>query len=546
MKKGLFALTLGAVLLFVVSCSGGGTDNLSFGSAHYDLASTRNVPVTDITKDNIKDLGVVWKADFKALDANIPNGNQNFPIVVDGVLYTTTGQNHIFAFDAATGAQKWHWTPDAELVATATKLHGGANRGVAVDGGFVYIVLYDNRVTKIDAKTGSTVTEAKIAELLPELKDVTTDNGYYETSLPVISKGIVYIGSSGSDNGVRGFVMALKATDLTAAWDAPFWAVPPKGQDWLATSHFNGGGTTWMPITVDVATDIIYFGTGNPAPDFYGENRPGANPDVDSVVAVDGKTGKKLWAQQFVAHDLWDYDVAASPMLLNAKIGDKVRKIVVDGGKGGEWWAFDAATGEPIYKNVAFNKQDHVPVTTEGVLGYPGILGGQNYAPEAYDPASNYVLIPGIEYPSFLRASKDQDSGDASFGFGALTFGTMWDIGATPKDVVPYGTVTAVDVATGKIVYTNKTDTMMRGGFTTTGTGLAFYGEGNGKFRAIDVKSGATVWEFQLDGDSIGAAPTIYKVAGKVYVAITSGGAKPKLHVFGFGGDKTQATPAAQ
>ena len=168
MKKGLFALTLEAVLLFVVSCSGGGTDNLSFGSAHYDLASTRNVPVTDITKDNIKDLGVVWKADFKALDANIPNGNQNFPIVVDGVLYTTTGQNHIFAFDAATGAQKWHWTPDAELVATATKLHGGANRGVAVDGGFVYIVLYDNRVTKIDAKTGSTVTEAKIAELLPE------------------------------------------------------------------------------------------------------------------------------------------------------------------------------------------------------------------------------------------------------------------------------------------------------------------------------------------------------------------------------------------
>jgi PQQ-dependent dehydrogenase (methanol/ethanol family) len=517
-------------------------DYVNFPNVHYDLASTRSSPVKDITKDNIKDLGVVWSVDFKALDPSIANGNQNYPIAVDGVLYVTTGKSHVFAFDAATGKVLWHFKPDSGVDDFAKISPIVANRGVAVAEGKVFALLIDNRVVALDAKTGAVEKIVAIKDLYPgETDEITGANGYYETTAPVYFDGKIFIGSSGSDNGVRGFVMALKASDLSPAWDHPFWTVPPKGQDWLKDSHYQGGGGVWMPVTIDAESGLVYFAVGNPAPDFFGENRPGANPYTDSVVAVEAKTGKYVWDGQEIPHDLWDYDAAASPMLIKAKIGGVDKKIVVQGGKGGLWFAWDAATGAVVYDGVPFAKIDHPKPTPEGVLVYPGILGGENYAPESYDPATGYVLIPGIEYPALIKSATHQDKLDKSFGYGALIFGTT--MAATPPDIVPYGTVTAIDVTTGKIVYQNKTDNMMRGGFTNTSSGLAFYGELDGIYRAIDIKSGSTVWEWQLDGDNVGGAPAIYQVKGKSYVALTSGGTKPKLFVFALGGDKTQGQP---
>ncbi|QHW29591.1 PQQ-binding-like beta-propeller repeat protein [Paenibacillus rhizovicinus] len=506
----------------------------NWGSYGYSLDNNRHVPFKEITADNVKDLGVIWSADLKTLDPDVKNGNQSYPVVVDGVVYITTAGNQVFALDAVTGKTIWHWKPTAEQAAGFSKAGIISNRGVAVGEGKVFMLAVDNSLVSLDQKTGELV---KMIKLSDHIDGVTIENGYYETTAPQYYKGNVYIGSSGSDNGIRGFVAAFKASDLTPAWDSPFWTVPPKGQDWLANSKFQGGGAVWDPVAIDEATDMMYFATGNPAPDFYGANRPGDNPNTDSVVAVNAMTGKLAWAKQEVSHDMWDYDAAASPMIINAKVKGATKKLVVQGGKSGLWFAWDAATGADVWNGVPFTKIDKKEVTPEGTISYPGVLGGENYAPETYDPASNYVLIPAIEQPSLYKSAKSEaEAGTPDFP-GAAAFGTGY---SEVPNVTGYGTVTAINVDTGKQAYQIKTKDTQRGGLTSTDTGLAFFGELDGKINALDIKGGKVIWTFQTSGDNIQAAPSIFTVDNKEYMVFTTGGSKPKVHVFGLGGDKTQ------
>ncbi|MCL6548353.1 MAG: PQQ-binding-like beta-propeller repeat protein, partial [Alicyclobacillus sp.] len=324
--------------------------------------------------------------------------------------------------------------------------------------------------------------------------------------------------------------------------------IPPKGQGWLKGGKFQGGGAVWMPAAIDPDTGILYFGVGNPAPDFYGKDRPGANKYTDSVVALDAKTGKLIWARQEVSHDLWDYDAASSPMVLTATVHGKKEKVVVEGGKDGQWYAWDAKTGKVIYNGVPFVTIKHPAPTPQGVLEYPGALGGENYAPETYDPGSNYALIPGVEDPMLIIAAKnDADVAKNNQTPGAVDFGTT--MGNPPGNITPSGTITAIDLNTGKKVYQIKTDTPMRGGFTSTASGIAFYGDGYGYLNAMDVKTGQILWSFQT-GAPIGSAPAIYQIGGKEYVAISVGGAPTgsnsnasKVEVFALGGSHAQFPP---
>lgn len=516
-----------------------GSSFQNFGTYGFDLNNTRHVPYKEVTAENVKDLGIIWSADLKTLDPDVKNGNQCYPVVIDGVVYITTAGNQVFAFDAVTGNQIWHWKPSAEQAANFSKSGIIANRGVAVGEGKVFMLSVDNQIVALDQKTGALV---KMVPISNSIDGVTLENGYYETTAPVYYKGNVYIGSSGGDNGVRGFVNAYKASDLSPAWDAPFWTVPPKGQDWLANSKFQGGGAVWNPPAIDEETGIMYFAVGNPAPDFYGEDRPGANPYTDSVVAVEAATGKLVWAKQEVSHDLWDYDAAASPMILNATVKGKKQKIVVEGGKSGQWFGWDAATGDVVWDGIPFAKIDHPKPTPEGVTAYPGVLGGENYAPETYDPDTNYVLIPGVEQGVVIKAAKNQDEAATPNFPGAAAFGTTE---TAPADEQAFGTITAMDVNTGKQAYQIKTKDPMRGGFTSTASGLAFYGELDGKINALDIKSGKVIWTFQTPGNNIQAAPAIFTVDGKQYMTFTSGGTKPKAYVFGLGGNKTQGEAGA-
>lgn len=513
------------------------TTSGNFPNFGYDFGLSRHVPYSQITKDNVKDLGLVWSKKFKELDSNIPNGNQSFPIVIDGVAYVTTSNNYVFAFDAVTGKKIWEWQPSKEIVDTITKTGmSGTNRGVSVGDGKVFMLTADNGIVSIDQKTGKTIKLVHLSDFYPE---ITAENGYYESSVPIFYDGKLLIGSAGSDNGVRGFFTVFNADDLTPAWDEPFWTVPPKGEGWLANGTFGGGGTVWMPASVDKETGIMYISVANPAPDFYGEQRPGANPHTDSVVALDVNTGKLIWEQQQLGHDLWDYDTADSPTVVTAKVGGKERKVVMVGTKGAEWFAYDANTGEPIYKNVQFGKVDHPNPTPEGVLVYPGVLGGQNYAPDTFDPKSNLTLIPSIEEPGLYKSARnEQDVKDNGQFFGAFTMGTSF---ATDANVKGFGRITAIDLNDGKIKYQIKTDDPMRGGLTSTETGISFYGELGGKVKAIDTATGKELWSFQTDGKQISAAPSIFKKNGKTYVMITAAGNDPQIFVFGLGGDKKQA-----
>ncbi|MCL6549318.1 MAG: PQQ-binding-like beta-propeller repeat protein, partial [Alicyclobacillus sp.] len=496
----------------------GTSGNGDFPTFGYDYQQTRHVPYTSINRNNVANLGLVWDADLMKLDSGVPGGSENFPIEVNGVLYVTTSFDHVFAFNAATGKLLWHWKP-ANI--GAFKNFGlNVNRGVAYGDGKLFLLTLDMHLVSIDAKTGKTVKNILLSDVVP---GATTANGYYETTAPIYYKGNVYVGSSGGDNGIRGFFMAFKASDLSPAWSQPFWTIPPKGQGWLKGGKFQGGGAVWMPAAIDPDTGILYFGVGNPAPDFYGKDRPGANLYTDSVVALDAKTGKLIWARQEVSHDLWDYDAAASPMVLTATVHGKKEKVVVEGGKDGQWYAWDAKTGKVIYNGVPFVTIRHPAPTPKGVLEYPGALGGENYAPETYDPGSNYVLIPGIEDPMLIIAAKnDADVAKNNQTPGAVDFGTT--IGNAPNNITPSGTITAIDLNTGKKVYQVRTDTPMRGGFTSTASGIAFYGDGYGYLNAMEIKTGKILWSFQT-GAPIGSAPAIYQIGGREYVAVSVGGA---------------------
>ncbi len=510
----------------------------NFPTFGYDYGLSRHVPYSEITKENVKDLGVIWSKKFRELDSNIPIGNQSYPIVVDGVAYVTTSSNYVFAFDAITGDVIWKWTPPNEIIETGKKTGlPSSNRGVAVADGKVFMITNDVGVVSIDAKTGKTDKFVHLKDYFPE---ITPENGYYETTAPVVANGKIFIGSSGGDNGVRGFEMALKTDDLTPAWDEPFWTVPPKGEGWLKDGLFGGGGAVWMPPSYDQESNYIYISVGNPAPDFYGKSRPGANPHTDSVVALDANTGKLIWAQQQQSHDLWDYDTADSPTIMTAKVGGEQKKIVAVGTKGGEWFAYDAKEGTPIYKNVAFNKIDHPKPTAKGVKVYPGVLGGQNYAPDTFDPKENLTLIPSIEQPMIMKSAKNEAEAKKKGAPGIIAAGTSY----VPLDesVDPYGKITAIDLDTGKIKWDIKTDDPQRGGLTSTETGLTFYGELDGKVKALETATGKELWSFQTNGNTISAAPSIFEKDGKQYLIITTASRDPQVYVFGLGGDKTQGT----
>ncbi|QGS69294.1 PQQ-binding-like beta-propeller repeat protein [Oceanobacillus sp. 143] len=292
-----------------------------------------------------------------------------------------------------------------------------------------------------------------------------------------------------------------------------------------------------MPPSVDPETDTIYFAAGNPAPDFYGEKRPGANPHTNSVIAVEADTGQMKWVNQQISHDLWDYDSADSPSVFTATINGEERRVVAEGSKGGEWWAWDAESGETIYENIAFSKIDHPDPTPEGTLVYPGILGGQNYAPDTFDPELNLVLIPGIESPSIIKVAGNEQEAVEKNG-SVWAFGTSY--AAPADDVESYGTVTAIDLENGEIVYQIKTDDAMRGGLSSTATGITFFGELSGNVQAIDTATGENLWNFQTTGETISAAPSIFTKNGKQYIAITSAGRDPQIFVFALGGDKEQ------
>ncbi|MDB5052489.1 MAG: hypothetical protein JWM44_539, partial [Bacilli bacterium] len=469
-----------------------------------NLWQNRFSPDESMTKDTIAGANLVY--DY-VLPAN--RGNETYPLVENGIMYVTTGKASVSALDALTGKMLWSFTPKTHL----TKGMSTTNRGVALGADKVYVLTPDNQLIAIRKSDGVQVYSVVVADV---------KLGYFETMAPLYADGRVFVGSSGGDAGVRGFVSAYDAETGSKLWQ--FYTVPERGKDWMPLEGDHGGGAVWTTPAYDPEIKRLYFGTGNPSPDFFGESRKGSNLYTDSLVAIDVVTGKMVWYQQEVSHDLWDYDVASPPMLF--KVGSKL--IVGEAGKNGFWYEWDAETGEPFTKPIAFVKQDQKPPTENGTLVWPGPAGGANYGPSAYSPLTNQVYIAGINGPATIYSKKtEHHEGENDYGTGQNSAPVGdWS-----------GTITAVDTDTGLQSWQINIATPAFGGVTVNAGNLLVFGQSNqtGTLSAVSTDSGKLVWTTETGGP-IGSAPIIYQIKGHSYITVVTGGAIAMLGLYPYTG----------
>ncbi len=549
----LRAIGLAAISVLTLLVGGASATTVATGTSSNWLLfgntpnENRYSPLTQITPSNASSLGRAFTFDLNKVVPGIKKGQQSYPLVVNGTIYFTSADDQVFAVNGTTGASVWHYAPDN--VATFKNYGIVANRGLAYCDGKLFLLTLDMTIVSIDPATGQQIARVPIGRAV---SGANSSYGYSETSAPICVNHTVVIGAAGSDYGVRGFVMAYH-TDLTPAWPNPFWTIPPTGTEWRSKAFLVGGATNWTPEAVDTTTDTLYFGTAAAAPEYYPALRPGSDPREDSLIAVDLSTGKLKWWQQQLAFNEWAYDTSQPPMVYTAEIGGKRQRIVSVATMEGEWFAYNAATGAPIYQRVKVLDNVEHPNLVPGkpVAVYPSSLGGLNYSPASYDPATNYVYNAASETASVLEQqtpSQEQGQqlllGNTFLGLANGDFGQYLQSGW--KD---YGSVSAIDVSTGKVVWKFDTPQPERGGVTTTASGVGFVGGGDGNLRAFDAKTGKVLWTFQT-GYQIAAGPTVYSVDGTEYVAITVGGTTTsssggtvasQLQVFNLGGSQTQS-----
>jgi glucose dehydrogenase len=275
--------------------------------------NTRFSPLTQINSATVGKLGLAWTAQ--------EGGNllawETDPVVVQGVMYYTTNLDQVRAVNAATGKRLWQYTPRVNFFRAIAGGGGGVptNRGVTVANGKVYLLTFDDQLIALQAATGDVVWHAQVAD---------ASQGYSETSPPTYWNGLLFVGSAESDAGLRGFVAAYNATTGKQVWR--FFTVPAPGQDWVPKVGHHGGGDVWMPQVIDTTTGILYFGTGNPSPDFNNSQRAGSNPWVDATVALNARTGQFLWAHTEVSPDVWDYDSGHTAARARQYRADAVRQ----------------------------------------------------------------------------------------------------------------------------------------------------------------------------------------------------------------------------
>ena len=521
-------------------------DWLGFGRTPDNM---RHSPLTQITPANVAKLGRIYDINLQSLDKDVRRGEQSYPLAIDGTLYETTNDAEVFAINGATGKVIWHFKPANSGLFKNFGIV--ANRGLAYCNGALFLLTLDMHLNKLNPKTGALEGRVAIAKAVP---GAASNYGYSETSAPICAGNRVLAGAAGSEYGVRGYVMAW-TTYLRPAWPNPVWTIPPEQQSWRSQSRVVGGGAVWTPVTVDPSTNTVFFGTGSATPLYFPQLRPGTNPRTDSLVAVDLQTGQIKWWRQLIAGNQWSYDVSQPPLVYTGKVGGKVRHVVSVATMEGVWYAFDAATGQPFYQRVKVIDRVEHPALRPGqpVAVFPSSIGGLNYSPASYDPTTDYVINAAAETASVeVQAKLTPSEKKNKFVLGSVFLGLEnGNFGAVLPGWHDHGSISAIDVNTGKRVWKVETPEPERGGVTTTASGLGFAGGGDGVLRAFDTKTGKVLWTFQT-GHQIAAGPTVFTGDdGKEYIAISvggtptssNGGTVSHLQVFGLGGSQQPSPP---
>jgi alcohol dehydrogenase (cytochrome c) len=444
------------------------------------------------------------------------------PLVVDGVMYVTQ-VNSAYALDARTGRRIWEYTRPASkaLVGDAA---GGINRGVAVLGDRVFLVTDNAHLLALHRLTGGLLWEVEMAE---------SSKHYGATSAPLVVGDLVISGVSGGDEGIRGQVNAFHAATGERAWR--FWSIPkpgdPEASTWQGRALEHGCGSTWMTGTYDAATDTLLWPTGNPCPDFNGDERKGDNLYTDSVLALDPKTGKLKWHYQFTPHDLHDWDAAETPMLVDMPYQGVPRKLLLQGNRNGFFYLLDRTNGKfvaasPFVKKLTWAKSigpDGRPVlaegwepTVEGTSVCPSMDGASNWMSTAYHPGTGLFYLMALEKCNvFSKNSEWWKQGESFYGGSARAVTTE-----SPRKFLR-----AMDPQTGKIAweYEQVGPGEAWGGLLATAGNLVFFCNDDGSFSALDARAGKLVWTFPL-GARWHASPMTYLVDGKQYIAVAVNG----------------------
>jgi len=516
--------TIATVNVSQDSLNGAGGQSVNWLHTNGNYDQTRYYPGAQINTKNVKGLKPAF-----VVQTEVVESMETAPIVVDGTMFLTTAYNHVYAVDAATGKEFWHYKH--KMGPVTTFCCGPNNRGVAVSGGRLFMGTLDARLLALDAKTGAVIWNTEIAD---------PDKGYSETMAPTVVDGKVLIGTNGGEYGIRGFVKAFSVDDGKLLWT--FATVPEKGHEgvWAVndatgrdmhrdiaaekaqfakdSSFFQTlGGGVWMNPAVDLKNRTIWFVVGNPSPDLHGAERPGDNLYTDSIVAVNLDNGNYKCHFQYVAHDVWDLDAVSPPVLMEAK--DKSGKTipaVAHGGKTGHVYVHDRKDCSLIRFSEAMIPQENMWVlpTATGARMLPGANGGVEWSPMSYDAKKRLAIALNLHQPMTYHVET------AKYPGGKLWLGGAFKVIPSEKQ---WGRVSAVNVDTGKVAWKHDTEQPLIGGGLATGGGLYFFGEGNGSFNALDSSTGKKLWSFNC-GAGANAMPVSYTVKGKQYVAMGCGG----------------------
>jgi alcohol dehydrogenase (cytochrome c) len=498
-------------------------DGNNFLHTNGNYKQTRYYPNRQINSGNVTKLRPAW-----LFQTEVKETMETTPIVVNGIMYVTTAFDHVYALDARTGEELWHYKH--KMGPITVYCCGPNNRGVAVSGDMVYLGTLDSKLVALDSKTGKVMWLKDIAD--PEL-------GYSETMAPTAVDGKILIGTNGGEYGIRGFVKAFDAKTGDLLWTfntTPENSVGKWAQDDAtgrdmhrdiaaekAALKKNGdpfktlGGGVWQNPAVDLDHNRIFFMVGNPSPDLDGGLRPGDNLYTNSLVSVDLKTGKYVCHFQYIAHDVWDLDAVSPAVLVDVKNKDgKTIPGVLHAGKTGHVYVHNRNDCSLIRFSEAMVPQENMWVlpTKEGARMLPGANGGVEWSPMAVNEALSLTYAINLHQPMTYHVESSP-----------YPSGKLW-LGGAFK-VIPgeeqWGNVTAVDYNTGKIRWQVKTPEPMIGGVLATAGGLVFTGEGNGLFKAYDAETGSVLWKFQA-GAGVNAPPASYTVDGKQYIVVAAGG----------------------
>ena len=476
-------------------------------------SSHRHSLLKEIHTGNVARLGVRWIFQMHTLEKV-----ESTPLVVDGILYVTQPPNDVLALDAATGRP--FWTYRRRLPERINVCCGRVNRGLAILGDTLYLGTLDAKLVALDAKSGRVKWETEVADYR---------TGHSITAAPLIVKDKVIVGIAGGEYGIRGFLDAYDAKTGKRAWR--FWTVPgpgePGNETWPADSWKRGSATTWVTGSYDPELNLIYWGTGNPGPDWNGEVRRGDNLFSCSVIALDADSGRLRWYFQFTPHDVHDYDSVQIPILVDSEWRGKPRKLIYWANRNGFFYVLDRVTGEFLLGKPFVRltwaegldqrgrpiRRPNMEPSREGRLVYPGVQGGTNWYSPSYHPATGLVYLSVWDYASIFHL------GDAAYSPGNRFLGSV----PTPVPDDPgQGSVRAIDPKTGQVRWKYDTHSLPQAGILTTAGGLVFGGTDEGYFFALDAQTGKELWRINTGG-MIAAGPISYMVNGKQHIAVAAG-----------------------